>query len=214
MKNKGLKERVEDVLADPTISNYMPQYLESVLRNMQQSSDKFHNTLLLIVFLIAVFELVSRAAVAEVTLGPFKIADMSILQKLIPVVVAYYYYISCSMLAMVGAQRALIDAILTKTYRKLTDNDLEYYLYPISPFVVESLLQSTLTGKTISLIGWLGVPVQLAIYFLPVFFQIYAFYKCFWLFGPNSILVWASLILSLLFSIQGMLLFFNWTRVK
>lgn len=212
MTSKSIATRIQAAIDDDT-RVFMSRYLELVRENMQQASDKFHSTFLLIIFLMAVFELLNRAAISEVTLGPFKLSDVSLLIKLLPVVIAYYYYLTCTMLAMIGAQRTVIDSVVAIMYGPLYDNDLEYYLYPVSPLFAESLITTATKGRIISAIDAIGSNFQKVIWFLPLIFQVYAFYRCFRAFGFSSIIVWVALVISAVFCIQGVFVFASWNKL-
>src|SRR6185503_5027496 len=90
-----------------------------------KAESRFHRAALLIFFLSIVFELLTRAAISEVTLGPFKVNDFTLIQKVLPIAIAYLYYELCAFRAMVIIQSRVYGGIIRAICRPFFDNDLD-----------------------------------------------------------------------------------------
>ena len=203
---KMLAEKIGDALSNTNTHGFAQSYLEAILTGMEKAESRFHQASLLMFFLFLVFELLTRAAISEVTVGPFKVNNLTLIQKGLPVVIAYLYYELCAFRAMVIIQSVVYKSIVKGICKPFHDNNLETIAMFSSTFDVEDFLESNVEGNSNRLIGFLSQPLRLTLVFMPLLFAAYAFYRCFSIFGKGDFLVWTSLVISALFLLQGMLI--------
>src|SRR5215207_4740111 len=87
-----ISERVRDAFADDKSRDFAETYLNEALTSLRDTQTQFRRTMLLLIFVILLFELLARASVREVSIGPLKLSDYSLLYKLLPLAIAYLYY--------------------------------------------------------------------------------------------------------------------------
>jgi hypothetical protein len=70
---KTIEQRVQEAFSGDLRQEYSDEYLRSIRENARYADEKFHRSILLLLFFIAIFELLTRASIAEASIGPFKI---------------------------------------------------------------------------------------------------------------------------------------------
>lgn len=205
MSLKIISKSVEAALYDPESLKYIDAYLSALKDNLQKTEDSLKSALVILFFLISVFELLTRAAISEVSLGPFKLSDFSLVYRLLPVVIAYCYYEMFSVLSMRRLSLLTFHTIMGKVHKSISDNDLDYFLLPPATFRMEELLSRRSSGKLAGAIEAISSPLMLFVLAAPLVFLVYSYYRCFMVFGFKDILVYTSLLFSILFSLQSIL---------
>jgi hypothetical protein len=119
--------------------------------------------------------MLSRAAISEVSLGPFKISDFSMIFKFLPAVIAYSYYEMASILMMRKLLSETFHMVMRNIHKPVYDNDLDYYLLPPSVFGMEEVLTRGFSGRVARVIDNLSVPLMIAVLIAPPIFVGYAF---------------------------------------
>jgi hypothetical protein len=127
---KTLKERVEEALSNGVSREYFAEYTKSVAENIRDTESKFHRSILFLIFSIVVFELITQASIAEVSLGPFKLSNLSSIQKFLPSVVAYFYLEVISIALMRRLLTLTFTATMKVTHSPIYDSDLDYFQLP------------------------------------------------------------------------------------
>jgi hypothetical protein len=86
----------------------------------------------LILLLAAIFELLNRSAVSEVSLAFVKVTDLPIIHKAIPVAMAFLVYEIGGVAFMISLYHNAFNELMEKVYPKAWDNDLEVILHPVN----------------------------------------------------------------------------------
>ena len=92
MKNTPNIKRVVLPFSKTDCQDFAKNYLDKLYSNWKIAADKQGRAMTTILLLILAFELITRAVISEVSLGPFKLTDLSIIHKLLPAFLAYYYF--------------------------------------------------------------------------------------------------------------------------
>lgn len=213
MHEKTILKQVKKALSDPETRNYADQYLERVRVNMQKTEDKVRRSFVILFLLLALFELLTRSAIAELTLGPFKLKDFSLIYKLLPVAIAYCYCEFHGLLTMRRLLRETHDVIMENIHKPIFENNLCYYLLPSSIFIAEEVITSATEGLWAKIIHSLSIPLFIILIFSPLVFEVYALHKCFVIWGVTDVLVWIVLFVSLTLLLQGFLFFFHISKL-
>lgn len=211
MASKKTVERVKDFLASES-AEYVDEYYRALLDNFHRLDEKFHRAILLLLFSVASFELLAHTSIVEAALGPFKLNDLGLLQKYCPLVAAYSYCSLSSLGTMRHYMRDLTAAVITIQHESIAKNSLDLFLQPPSLFLTSEISQKFSDGilsRTFLLIETILVLVLMT---GPIVFLGHAFYQCFLSFGFRDVNVWVSLILSLVFVLQSVLLFVHHFR--
>lgn len=204
---------IQDVVNDEASQEFLPDYLGAIHGNMDKTVSRIYTSTVTIVVLVVLFELARNSIVSEFSLGPIRISDLSLLQKLVPVAIAYTYYGLASLLATVGLQRALIDAIYAEQYPVYYAHHLEYFYYPTSRVLAEVMIATRATDLQARLALLMRVIIQESIVrVLPVAFLIYAAIVGIIKFGWTDIVLWLGLIVSVILTLQGLLVSATWQK--
>jgi hypothetical protein len=213
MPKNTIKKQVAAALADSTVQADADEYLKSVRENMRSTEDsiiKVGRTLLVV---IIGFEFLARGAISEASIAGLKFTDLSLIQKILPVLIAYLTYWLHSLYAFRRLLSEAHNQVMEKTQPAIYINDLDYYVKAHSAFSTENLLASNTEGIQSKFIGNLTKPFMLVIALGPTLFEIYAFYRCFSAFGIHDLIVWVVLIVSVPFVVQSLLFIWGTTEL-
>lgn len=211
MASKTIVEKVKDSLANES-PEYVDQYYKALLENFHRLDQKFHRALLLLIFAIASFELLAHTLTVEVALGPFKLKDVGILQKYLPLIVAYAYCSTSSLGTMRQHMRDLTAAVVTINHESIAKNSMDIFLQPHSLFHSSETSQKFSFGVLSKTFLHIEAILVLALMIGPIIFLGHAFYNCFFVFGFRDVNLWVSLILSFVFVFQAVLVFVHYFR--
>ena len=204
---KPLRERIADAFStegqtnDSTVQEKLTNFLGAIRETQRDYSEGIRRSVLLLLLLMAVFELLSSTAVSEFTLGPIRMTTASSIQVYIPTLVAY--------LNLETFMLALRASNLTRAYEEA----FRVWHPPAAANQLHSLLQPrgslyfapTLTDPTEfssppeKLEFRVSFVLSVIVLFIPILFEVHAFVRLFDRFHISSILVWLNLLLSLTF---------------
>jgi len=188
-------------LSDPTLK---AGFVDGILENLRGIERQITGLLKVTLLAMVVFELVSRASVPEVDVGPVKVTDLSLVQKCLPALIAYFYNQLVALFSM-RIQLLRIHREAVKNLAKpIYDNDLEDYVVPYSWFNTEDIF-TQFTGS--AFFANITMPIKFLIVALPIAFLLYAYCRCFAAFGIYDVLLWLSVALSTLLAVQGVMFF-------
>jgi hypothetical protein len=205
MVDKALKAKLKNAFADD--DSFLDEYTSALRDNLRDIEARTTQATRTLIILLVAFELLHRAAISEVSAFGFKFSDLSLIQKFLPLVAAYMYYLVSSLYVMRRLTREAHDEAIQLKRPTLVQNGVHYYLVPSSHFVTEEIVENASTGVVKSLVEKLSMPLMAAILFLPIVFSVYSYVVLFWQFGIKDIVLWFSLIVSIPFSLQGLLLY-------
>ena len=190
-------------LADPAVK---AGFIDGIVENLRGVERRITGLLKLILLAMVVFELIARASVREVDLGPVKVTDLSLAQKCLPALIAYFYNQLVALFSMRILLLRIHNEAVKNVAKPIYDNNLADYLVPYSWFKTEDIF-TEFTGS--KLFANITMPIKFLILVLPVVFLTYAYYSCFTVFGMHDRLLWASLALSALLAAQGLMFALN-----
>lgn len=185
----SLEERVRDAFSDKDVSTYVNDYLSSLQNNLKDIGNNISKYALGYIFFICAFELLARAAISDVTLGPFKINDLSIIQRFLLVVISYLLLALFSSLSQKAEFETVHRIVLSEKYRSIVENELgDYLLPPTGSLPGEPVNMNYNLSETTSAI--LSAPFLILILIGPIVFEVYASYLLISIFGYGDILTW------------------------
>lgn len=211
MASKKIVEKAIDSLTNES-AEYVDQYFRALLENFHRLDEKFHRALLLLLFSIASFELLAHTSIVEAAVGPFKLNDLGLLQKYLPLVAAYSYCSMSSLGVMRQHMRDLTPAVVTINHESVAKNSLDIFLQPHSLFHSSETSQKFSVGMLSKTFLHIEAILVLALMVGPVAFLAHAFYHCFVAFGFRDVNLWVSLSLSFVFVVQAVLIFIHYFR--
>src|SRR4051794_32340852 len=87
-----IEKDVAETLDEAASRSYGVQYLDLLTKNWAEAKATTRKVLGLLLLTTAAFELIRRAQVKEATIAGVKISDLSNVEKVLPVVVAYFVF--------------------------------------------------------------------------------------------------------------------------
>ncbi len=193
--------------------SYANESLSAIRSNWQKAEEAVRSAILFLVLLVLAFELLEKSAVKEANIGPFKLGDLSFIQKFIPVLIAYYFYYICNLTLMLANYRIIHETILKKIYPTLEKNSIGKFLGPPYLSIFGDLTFVPSKSPLYSLIDKLQRIFIIIVLFGSILFEIYAFQSLFVLFGLSDILIWISLFISLVLLLRGFLFIYASTEI-
>jgi hypothetical protein len=210
MATQSLSDHVKKAFGSAKSKEYAKEYLETIHANWRDAESRISQSLLSLVFFISVFELLTRAAVAEVTLGPFKVTDLAIIQKILPLIVAYFFFEFGSSTIQRNELSDVYYEIIRVCHKSISSNNLQYYLSPrIGFFLFGNLFWQPANILVRNIQYLLQIPIVLFAILGPTIFEIYAFLRLFEGFGVSDIVVWFVLLFSVMIMIQAYTILFG-----
>jgi len=206
MIKETLPDRLTPLLEDETSREYMKGCLSELRSNMKDAQVEMRTLLISMLLLLALFELLARSAISEVTIGPVKVNDLSLVLKALPVLLAFTYNSVIAKMILIMLIRGMHRYIIKHIALKLFESDIDLFLFPPSTFYILNLLGPFVTlGVTPTfVIGSLFTLILfLSVIFLPIGAEIYMFWVCFARLGLKDFMVWFSLVLSLILITQS-----------
>jgi hypothetical protein len=214
MPPKTIKELVGDSLRDVNSREYAKEYLSCISSNNQLIETETRKSLIRVFLLFGLFFILIGASFEEITLGPIKMKDISIIEKLLPLLVAVNYYELTSLICM---RRLLIETegrIVESLFPDFYKNGLHGYLFPnLVPLWANEIFAKSHEGIVHKVDDFIFIFIGLIVISGAILFECYAFYICFVLFGVSDIILWAVLILAILFLLKGFLILWGSDRL-
>jgi hypothetical protein len=204
-----LKERIEKAFTDPSVRPYADTYLSEIRTTWREAEKDLRRTLLLAMLLSFVFELVSRGGIADFSIGFAKLTDTGVVRGVIPLVVAYLINAITYQLSEIAFLVTLHETILVITYKPIVDNDLEAVTYPANSLLFSQRRMIQTMQEKVPFEGVFAFSFALRA-LLPVIlllcFEVYAYEQLLSQLGFTNILLWFSMVLSLVLVLEGILM--------
>lgn len=200
-----IDDRVMAAFSDASVLGYVIEYLETLRDNQRQLGTDIKQAALLLLLLVVIFELITRAAVAEVTLGVFKVSDVTLIYRAIPAIVAYLCHNLMFLMILRKKTETVHDSIIKKVYEPIYNNNLFAYLTPHYGSLTNDNYLADNNSKSGSFLSALSLITGGILILTLLGFQIYAFYHLFVKFTTSNVFVWLSLVVSLMFLIRALI---------
>ena len=185
-----------------TNQKYAEEFLSTVRENWREALAATGRTAILIIAFMLVFELLTRSAIEKISIAGFEVNDLSLIQRAIPLIIAYFFYDLVNLILLQGDHRAAHGELLKILHRDIWDTELDMLLWPRTP----SLLRTSRLGrKETRLDALFQSSLTVAVVFAGILFEVYAFYIQFGLYGFKDILVWITVVLSVAFVAYGLI---------
>ena len=111
----------------------LTEYLEWLRSTINDMSRSLQRTMISMVLLIAAFEFIDQSPKSQITLGPFRIYEGSIILVFIPALVAYLYLEALTVTARVITMRVVFKNAFAKWNASAEQNDLGLFVLTSMP---------------------------------------------------------------------------------
>jgi hypothetical protein len=130
MQFKPISERVESAFRDPDGKAFGDRYLDIVLQTWRDVSVALRRTGTALALLIAAFLLLFGAKRSSVSIGPFKVDDLSAVLVLMPALVAHLLYEFVALVIAYATYDQLRLHVVRHLHPAIEHNDLESAIAP------------------------------------------------------------------------------------
>ena len=196
---ESIRERINESLSSSDRDS-LTYYLETTRAAQKEYADSLRRSATLMVLLMAVFELLVRGKLKQVTVGPFLLSNATTITAFIPAVVAYFYY-DCISTAICYENALSAYSGTFAIWNKVAEqNDLDILVYPRAPQYMSAgyASQATTLPEYKTMINVNDFFAVLAL-FVPIAYFCYAFYQLAVILQPYSVLLWVNVTIAVLF---------------
>jgi hypothetical protein len=205
MPQSPLSERFKQAFPPEATASFGNQYLEMLLQNLRETDKGIRYVTAAVIFLIFTFELFARAAVSEISLGPVKLSELSLIHRLLPALAAYFLFELVSLYDLRSRGAHVFYAGIAKFYPDVYATDLEAYLLPSSPTVFGDSRFLDSEHSTAKIQKFLNYVIATVLILGTLIFIASALYRLFGIFGRADPIVWISSVVSVVYAVQGFL---------
>jgi hypothetical protein len=199
--------RVQKAFGDLDGASAAQNYLPPLRENMKDIAHAQRRSMMLWLFGAAAFELFNRAAIAEATLGPLKLTDISFIHKGLPVFLAYLLYD----VTAVGIVYVYSEVVWSETIRlvqePLASSGLDRLLLPFGTSLIGPIWVSS-SKRWNWVVMFFTAILRLSTVIVPLVFIGYALVYLYIVFGTHDFLVWLSAFFTLGFLFYAVIIFF------
>lgn len=156
--------------------------------------------------LIGGFEFIKRASVGQITVLGIQFTEFSMVEKILPVLIAYLYFSCWAHIANRRLLEELYNNFVRCIYPTLGKNDLDVYLRPPNFVKTYDIIARESKGISRILIDVSVLPVVLSLILSVPVFTAYAIHSLLSKYGSDDLLALASSGLSVFFIFQAFLL--------
>jgi hypothetical protein len=173
------------------------EYLAELRSRMKDLSEGIRRTAVLLLLVAAVFQLLDQAAVVGLQAGPFRISDLSIIQRVLPAIFAYLIY-EMAVLGVRYLYSINVAIEISKLFQpSIRSSKLDVLLNPQGSPLFGPMLWHRSQSREYRLVSKFMLVLRLGSVLLPPIIEIYAYYRLFEAFGLKDAIVWLSALVSL-----------------
>jgi hypothetical protein len=200
---KTIEERIKEVRSSKDSHDFLINNITTAQSGVEKANSQYRALALQLFLLFFAFELLTRAAISEVSLGYFKIGDLTLVIKILPIIISYTYYELSATIFLRKLKTNMISAYIKNELQPIFKTDLDLIIFSSTPPDAEDIITRNIKGITATIIGNLTFPLLLVVWLGPLIFIMYSYYRIFTTYGFGDILSWIFFPVSLLFLIQG-----------
>lgn len=187
-----LQESVRKALSGRNLPDDARDYLSFVRGNYEIAAAGLLRWAITAVTSVILFQLLALAAIKGAAFGPVTLRNLGVVEKALPVFIAYCMYRS----AVFGAMRKLYaeahHAFLAEMDPAIVENGLERFVRPANVFLFGSwVIRPAIRAERAYTAVTRGLGFAVATWI--VLFEVYAFYRLFQTFGADDVGTWISL---------------------
>lgn len=203
----SLNKRLDAVLAHPESATYAKEFLEDVLRASEKTESQLHRYVLQFFILVFAFEVLLQVGSIEVSFGALTFEDLSVVQKISPLLLAYNYNQVMTWALMREFQAKVVERLFKHLYPVYAQNYFDYAIMPVSMFNFADLMEKVSSGRAKTWISNLSLSLFVISLIGPLLFLAYMFFRLFLVHGLTDLLLWVVFIVVVLLAIYTLLIF-------
>lgn len=186
------------------------EYMKVVRETWKDVSASLNRTLFIMLGLAAVFELIITGSSKEVNIAGFVFEDLSTIQAVLPVLVAYLYLEVITSYMRFDDLSAMHRELMRITSPALESHGLDI---PLTPSSITLIRGSMVARFSLSdRLRWVSHPISMLIFItvlLPIGFEVHAYYSIFKISG-YTLLNWVTFGMTLALVASTLCVFFAW----
>jgi len=174
------------------------EYYKQLLDRLNALVDGIRRSSFLLLIVAGSIELISGSAVSDVDLRPFKITDLSAVQRFLPLIAAFLIYdLVASGIRYLYTRRVAIS--IDREYRpKLQASTLSYLAFPPMPSLFGPVAHHRSRDLNRRMILFMRAGLRLGGITTPLILEFYWYFNLFNELGVNDFALWLSLVSSAL----------------
>lgn len=130
-----LEELIKQVFRSQPVRAYAEDYVTEVKTNWREAEKSLTRSLFLITLTALLFELLLRRGVGEVSLGFVTVTKVDVIERAIPVAIAYLYSVTALLAAELSMFETVYRHLIRYLWPSLYNSNLERVLYPPNSFL-------------------------------------------------------------------------------
>ncbi len=195
------KDRVASAFTESETDNY-EKYLDLLMSSWAKTANMVTKTVVWIFVMAGIFELlINKSTATSVSIGSISLANSSVVQYLIPPLIAYLLYDAVCLVERWWDQGDIFDGIIQKYQPKLFSSELLPFVVPQprGPWTFDYSEAPTFMSRGRKFEYDMDVYIGLAGYTLPLVFEAQAYYLLATRYGLRNALLWISAALAIAF---------------
>ncbi|MEA3041095.1 MAG: hypothetical protein QOC65_584 [Sphingomonadales bacterium] len=202
---EALYDRIERAVA-ADVSGETRAVLGDILQNLRELQKLISARILSLFVVVLATELVFASRIESVSVFGFAVRDLSILQRLAPVLFAYFYFLLETLLCNRRILEAAYGIGFRQAYPTLSAAGVERLVTPPEPIKLYSVIRNHVSGAKQRWIQSAGISAVLMLVLIPPAYLLWTIARCLMLFGPLDPLTVLSCVISLVLLGQAILL--------
>jgi hypothetical protein len=195
LRPSTLREDIGQIFSQPTERERAEAFLSAIRENWRQNNTALSRSVTSMLVLGAIFELLVRTAIDQVSIGPFEIKDLSLVRISIPPIISYLFYESGILTSRQSVFRAVHDMTIRTVNQRVFDAGLNLVLSPEE----HPLTYPNLWGfEQIRVVRWVNSVLTFATVGGILIFEGYAYYVQFLRLDIRGPIIWVSLTITVL----------------
>lgn len=187
-----IEQRLAELDNTPATRENLLGYLDVIRANVKTSADLIDRRLALLLLTAFTLELSTQPGTAEASLLGVKLHDLTLVQKLLPIVIGYFYYSVLNAVNYRLILRQTHKQVMERTSSPLSSVGLEALALPPGLFQVEVILLTLAEGALLRPARFLFMTAIFVTAFGPATYIGFAVFRLFRRYGVTDPVVWLS----------------------
>jgi hypothetical protein len=196
---RDITSRVDTAFTGQNARDTATTYLSDLRSRMKDIRDAGRRTVALLLLTAATFELLNRAAISNVQLGPIQVKDLSLIQKALPVVFGYLIYEQTTQGVRYLYSLTIANGISHLFQQPLRATQLDELLNPIGSPLFGPMDWHESDTFMRRLVGVFTIALRTGSIVVALLIEVYSLYQLFKVYGGTDAYVWFSTIFALAF---------------
>jgi hypothetical protein len=206
---------VDRAFAGGAASGYHEFYFAKLLESWRETTAQLRRTTILMIGLMVIVVLLTSGDVAEVSVGPIKMADLGVAAKLLPVVIGFLYLDLVLQFFSAMAYNELYADVASKLMPRVYEEELDVPLAPTLGAMWGGRSILSIGGaapRATSAVNVLNILCGATFVLSPVGVLAWEYVQLFGKFGARDLILWFSLLATLVCVLRAVAVAAYWRQ--